>query len=114
MMSTNRRETEIPTITFQQFLEQCQDQPVVRIQGKQEDPTKRKGRLVRFNRLVFIEVPTATVGTSTGVPYVRARRMVKTYSSWVPEGDLMTVSFRLLDYVAWTGGLSPDWVKVSS
>jgi len=112
-MSTNRRETEITTINFEEFLTRSLSQPVVRVQGKQESPTKQRGRLVRFNRLVFIEVPTARVGNSTGVPYVRARRMIKRHGSWVPEGDLMTVSFRLLDYVAWDGGISPDWIKIS-
>jgi hypothetical protein len=114
-MSANRRETgQVVEITFQEWLDACEERPMVRVQGKVESATQQQGRLVRFNRVCVVN--PADVQWRDGDPYIRVQRMRwnKDRLEWEWKGEFMTLAWRLLDWVTWkiNGDPNDTWVKV--
>lgn len=126
-MSANRRTTgnepglDCPEeITFEEFLERCQLDPICRVQGHNPPPTGKIRRLVRFNRAVRVLVDTA-VGHGRW-PKVEAVRVEwnRFLSEYVPKLDsdgrpvMMTVMWRDLDWVTPQASNDPNgtWIKV--
>lgn len=122
-MSANRRRSgdvaghDCPDeVTFSQFIELCGCDPIVRVQGKQRDPTRARGALVRFNRAVRVHTNTATGGV------VHATRVEWNWrtQSWDLKLDkngapmMMIVTWSDLDWVTWTATGDPNgsWIKV--
>lgn len=113
-MSNDRRKTDVTELTFEQFVEMCATQPVVRVQGRNPPPTKRKGKGVRFNRSVEVLTDTAILGRW---PVVQAERV-----QWNPLiceyeriGERMTLRWQDLDWVTTQASGDPNgtWMKVT-
>ena len=123
-MSANRRTTgSIPgddcpeEMTFREFLSRCEHRPAVRVQGRAEAPTMRRGRLVRFNRAVFVNVKSARV-TKRGEPVVDAVRLEwdRANLEWRRTNKHVTLAWRLLDWCTWQLGGDPNgtWAKITT
>lgn len=120
-MSANRRTTgnepgfDCPEeITFDEFLRRCTLDPICRVQGHHPPPTKRVGRLVRFNRAVQVLVDTAVA--SGRWPKVEAMRVQwnRLQGCYEPTGETMTLMWRDLDWVTPQASNDPNgtWIKV--
>lgn len=122
-MSENRRTTgNLPgidcpgEITFAEFLEIAQaNGGIMRVQGKVEDRTKKRGRLVRFNRSVLVLGDTAATNRQ-GHPYVKVERVRWNWRKqcFAKTGKVFTVTWRLLDWVTTQACNDPNgtWMKV--
>ncbi len=122
--SGNAPGIDCPTeITFDQFITACaHDGCIVRAQGKIEDATKARGRLVRFNRSVLVDVTTADFNAD-GNPYVIATRVRWNWRAeqydivYRPDGTpwTHTLTWTQLDYVTWKASGDPNgtWIKVT-
>lgn len=115
-MSADRRSTgHVDEISFDEFLDKCQDLRRVRVQGKVESKTSAKARLVRFNRVVEFDADTRRVG-SVQDPAIRVRRLVwnRAKREWEWRGEMLTVQWSTLDWVTWqiNGDPNGTWVKV--
>jgi len=122
-MSDNRRRTgneagfDCPEeLSFEQFLARCLASPIVRIQGRAESTTRRRGQLVRFNRSVRVDIGSARINAK-GEPYVRVERVRWDWRKlkWVRTNRWFTATWRLLDWITWqaTGDPNGTWVKVT-
>lgn len=130
-MSDNRRRSgnepgrDCPTeVTFRQFMALVNSGlTILRVQGKIEDATKAKGRLVRFNRSVRIK-PDTFAYNADGDPYVVAQRIRWDWRSGCFV-DLLredgtpwehTLTWSQLDYITWQACGDPNgtWIKVTT
>lgn len=109
-MSTERRHTDVTELGWLDWLAACALDPIVRVEGKDFEKTKAKGKLVRFNRACLVLPETAT--NATGLLYDRPRvhaeglRRLPT-GELVPNGNRFEVRWEELDWVSWEPWLDP-------
>jgi len=127
-MSYNRRRTgEWPGIdcpeelTFVEFLQRTDDNPIVRVQGKVFKRTKESGRLVRFNLAVRVLSDTEMVnehGVGVLAERVRWNWRAEKWETIIEDGSpvIVTVTWAQLDYVSWVASGDPNgtWIKVTT
>ena len=99
---------------FEEFLARCAFDPICRVQGHHQPPTKKVGRLVRFNRSVRVLVHTAV--DHGRWPKVEAMRIQwnRLLGGYVDTGETMVLMWRDLDWVTPQASNDPNgtWIKV--